>query len=88
MAGTEHARGKAPEVAGMPEEAITDALEWMRITYALDYAAKGDSWDRPEDYPQLWTVRAYDSDQIWNWTAAPFTRTRRVRSPWRKPVCT
>ncbi|MFJ5958210.1 hypothetical protein ACIQC5_19910 [Paenarthrobacter sp. NPDC092416] len=64
MAGTEHARGKAPEDAGLPQEAVTDALEWMRITYALDYAAKADSWDRPEDYPQLWTARAYVSDQI------------------------
>lgn len=64
MAVTKHAHGKAPEDVGLPEEAITDALEWMRITYSLDYPAKADSWDRPEGYPQLWTVGAYVSDQI------------------------
>lgn len=64
MAGTEHPRRKAPEDAGLPEEAITDALEWMRITYTLDYAARADSWDRPEDFQQPWNVRAYVSEQI------------------------
>ncbi|MDJ0458621.1 hypothetical protein PUN71_015560 [Arthrobacter sp. NQ7] len=38
---------------------IGDALEWMRLTYALDYPARPDSWERPEDYPQSWSVRAY-----------------------------
>jgi hypothetical protein len=44
---------------------IGDALEWMRLTYALDYPAKSDSWERPEDYPQSWAVRAYiDADTL------------------------
>lgn len=64
MADTEPVRSGAPEDAGLPEKAITDALEWMRLTYALDYASKADSWNRPEDYLQLLTVRAYVSNQI------------------------
>lgn len=61
MAGTEHTRGKAVVGAPRPEEhhEIGDALDWMRLTYALDYPAQPDSWQRPEDYPQSWDVRAY-----------------------------
>lgn len=65
MAGTEHAHGKAVDGEELyEEETIADALEWMRLTYALDYSARSDSWDRPEDYPQMWIVRAYVSEQI------------------------
>jgi hypothetical protein len=38
---------------------IGDALQWMRLNYALDYPARPDSWQRPEDYPQSWNVSAY-----------------------------
>jgi len=61
MAGIEHTRGKEVDGGVQPEEheKIGDALEWMRLTYALDYPAKSDSWERPEDYPQSWSIRAY-----------------------------
>lgn len=42
---------------------LGNALQWMRLTYALDYPARPDSWQRPEDYPQSWNVSAYiDAD--------------------------
>jgi len=65
MAGNEHTRGKEVDGGTRPEEhdEISDALQWMRLTYALDYAAHPDSWERPEDYPQSWSIRAYiDAD--------------------------
>jgi hypothetical protein len=67
LAGIEHTRGKAVDGGVGPEKRIEfgDALEWMRLTYALDYPARPDSWQRPEDYPQSWGVRAYvDADII------------------------
>jgi hypothetical protein len=67
MASIEHTRGKAVEGEVLPDDhnAIGDALQWMRLTYALDYPARPDSWDRPEDYPQSWDVRAYiDADVL------------------------
>lgn len=64
MAGIEHARGKALESDALPYNEISDALEWMRLTYTLDYSARPDSWQRPEDYPQSWTVSAYIDEQM------------------------
>ncbi|GAP61470.1 hypothetical protein AHiyo1_51740 [Arthrobacter sp. Hiyo1] len=51
MAGIEHTRGKAVEGEVLPDDHndIGDALQWVRLTYALDYPARPDSWDRPED---------------------------------------
>lgn len=66
MAGIEHSRGKAVEGDVLPGDHndIGDALQWVRLTYALDYPARPDSWDRPEDYPQSWDVRAYIDAEI------------------------
>ena len=61
MAGIEHTRGKQVDGGALPSDLdeIGDALQWMRMAYALDYPARPDSWERPEDYPQSWSVRAY-----------------------------
>lgn len=66
MAGIERTRGKAVEgeVLADDHDEIGDALQWMRLTYALDYPARADSWGRPEDYPQFWDVRAYIDAEI------------------------
>lgn len=66
MAGIEHTRGKAVEGEVLPDDhnEIGHALQWMRLTYALDYPARADSWERPEDYPQSWDVRAYINAEI------------------------
>jgi hypothetical protein len=65
MAGIEHTRGKTAGGEVQPDDhnEIGEGLQWMRLTYALDYPARTDSWERPEDYPQSWDVRAYiDAD--------------------------
>src|SRR6476620_4355933 len=66
MAGIEHIRGRAVEgeVLADDHDEIGDALKWMRLTYSLDYPARADSWQRPEDYPQSWNVRAYIDAEI------------------------
>jgi hypothetical protein len=66
MAGIERTRDNAVEGEVLPDNhnEIGDALQWMRLTYALDYPARPDSWDRPEDYPQSWDVRAYIDAEI------------------------
>lgn len=66
MAGIEHTRDNAVEGEVPPDNhnEIGENLQWMRLTYALDYPARPDSWDRPEDYPQSWDVRAYIDAEI------------------------
>lgn len=66
MASIDHTRRNAVESEVLPDDhnEMGDAMEWMRLTYALDYPARPDSWDRPEDYPQSWDVRAYIDAEI------------------------
>lgn len=66
MTSAEHADDSALDGDLLPDDhdRIAEDLEWMRLTYTLDYAARPNSWERPGDYPQAWDVRAYLDTEI------------------------
>jgi hypothetical protein len=57
----------------MPDDdALTRNLDYLRLTYALNYPAKPNPYDRPEVYPQGWRIKAIiDDDEESNFGDAP-----------------